>query len=300
MAYYMQNHLSFEKKKDLAREYFFYPFQPSGPLCDASATGCGSFIQDFGLVAARTFSDAERVTHSTWRELENVHFTLKAFLPHLKGRTVKFFVDNKSAVSIIEKGSMKWDCHQFALEIFKVCFNNHIRLDMQWIAREENKAADHLSRVSDILDTDDWGLTESCFDLLQGKWGPFTVDCFANWHNFKISKFYSLFYVPGTSGVDAFSHDWSGELCLLVPPVALAGRALEHLFRCKARGVLVVPLWRSAFFWPLLQGFFQQFVVDLICLSGAKVLKHGLNKNSLLGSSDFHSEVLALLIDCSL
>jgi hypothetical protein len=29
----MQNHLSFEKIKDLAREYFFYSFQPSGLLC---------------------------------------------------------------------------------------------------------------------------------------------------------------------------------------------------------------------------------------------------------------------------
>jgi hypothetical protein len=33
MAHYMHNHLSFEKINDLAREYFFYPFQPSGPLC---------------------------------------------------------------------------------------------------------------------------------------------------------------------------------------------------------------------------------------------------------------------------
>jgi hypothetical protein len=33
MAHYMHNHLTFEKIKDLVREYFFYPFQPSDPLC---------------------------------------------------------------------------------------------------------------------------------------------------------------------------------------------------------------------------------------------------------------------------
>jgi hypothetical protein len=33
MAHYMQKHLSFEKKKDLVREYFFYPIQPLGLLC---------------------------------------------------------------------------------------------------------------------------------------------------------------------------------------------------------------------------------------------------------------------------
>jgi hypothetical protein len=36
MAHYMQIHLSFEKIKDLVREYSFYPSQPSGPLWGVS------------------------------------------------------------------------------------------------------------------------------------------------------------------------------------------------------------------------------------------------------------------------
>jgi hypothetical protein len=43
MAHYMQNHLSFEKIKDLAREYFFYTFQPSGPLCHATIPSSGGW-----------------------------------------------------------------------------------------------------------------------------------------------------------------------------------------------------------------------------------------------------------------
>jgi hypothetical protein len=34
----MQNHLSFEKIKDLAREYFLYPIEPSSPLWTDSET----------------------------------------------------------------------------------------------------------------------------------------------------------------------------------------------------------------------------------------------------------------------
>jgi hypothetical protein len=34
MAYYMQNHLSFEKIKDLAREYILYKIQTEGILCE--------------------------------------------------------------------------------------------------------------------------------------------------------------------------------------------------------------------------------------------------------------------------
>jgi hypothetical protein len=57
---------------------------------NASATGCGSFIEGKSVVAARSFTQSERDAHSTWRELENVHFTLKAFLPFIKDCSVKF------------------------------------------------------------------------------------------------------------------------------------------------------------------------------------------------------------------
>jgi hypothetical protein len=104
-----------------------------------------------------------------------------------------------------------------------------------------------------------------------------------------------------TSGVDAFSFNWAGEFCLLTPPpaVAVIGRCLEHLFRCKAKGVLIVPLWESAFYWPLLQGFFYQFIVDYLRVKGTVVLESGLNANSLLGSNLFISDVLSILINCS-
>lgn len=266
---------------------------------DASATGCGSYITGREVVAARPFSVSEKDTHSTWRELENVHFTLKSFLPFIQDRAVKFFVNNEASVRIIEKGSMKWDCHQFAVEIFRICRENRVSLHMEWIPRDKNKEADLLSRLSDLVDTDDWSLTPSFFTLLSNRWGPFTLDSFANFYNCKVKKFYSLFYVPNTSGVDAFSFNWQGEICLLVSPVALVGRCLEHLLRCRAKGVLVAPCWPSAFFWPMLQGFFSQFVTDCVRVKGSNVLQLGRNVNSLLGSKDFHSDMLALLIDCS-
>lgn len=267
---------------------------------DASATGCGSFIVNSDLVAARSFTVSEREAHSTWRELENVHFTVKSFLSQLRGRCVKFFVDNESSVRIINNGSMKPACHQFALEIFKTCFDNSISLNMEWVPRGENKLADAISRLSDVIDTDDWGISKEFFKLLDTRFGPFTLDCFANFYNAKLPKFYSMFFVPGTSGVDSFCFNWAGEVCLLVPPVAVVGRCLEHLFRCRAKGVLVVPLWPSSFFWPMLKGFFSQFIVGFLRVKGSKVLVLGRNLNSLLGSINFKSEVLAIHLDCSL
>ena len=266
---------------------------------DASSTGCGSFIEGREVVAAKTFSDVERKAHSTWRELENVNFTLKAFLPFIKDRTVKFFVDNLASVTIVSNGSMKFECQRLALDIYETCFQGRVSLSLEWIPRGENEVADYLSRLSDILDTDDWGITPEFFSVINSRFGPFTIDCFANALNKKVDRFYSLFYVPGTSGVDAFSFNWWEEMCLLTPPVAVIGRCLEHLLRCQARGVLVAPLWVSSFFWPMLRGFFNQFIVDYLRVKGSVVLQLGLNPNSLLGSKDFSSEVIAILIDCS-
>ena len=67
---------------------------------DASASGCGSLVSGKELRAARLFSSEERLAHSTWRELENVHFSLVAMKEELRGRAVNFLVDNQSAALI--------------------------------------------------------------------------------------------------------------------------------------------------------------------------------------------------------
>ena len=195
--------------------------------------------------------------------------------------------------------SEKLDCHSLALAIHDICKEKAIVLKTQWIPREENKEADQLSRIPEQIDTDDWGLSSAFFSLLDSRWGPFTVDCFANYYNKKVDKFYSLFATPGSAGVDAFAFDWRNECCLLVPPVALVGRVLNHLLTCQAKGVLVVPHWTSAFFWPMLLKSFNKFIIQWIVVKGNKVLVQGRNRNSLLGAAHFPSNVLAILIDCS-
>ena len=174
-----------------------------------------------------------------------------------------------------------------------------ILVNSQGKSLSPNKDADELSRLADLLDTDDWGLSSSFFKLLNNKFGPFSVDCFANYYNFKVDKFFSLFLTPGTAGVNAFAFDWHSENCLLVPPVAIIGRVLYHLLACKARGTLVVPLWKSAFYWPLLCVTFRPFIRNLLVVKAANVLVQGRNKNSLLGSESFSSMMLALFLDCS-
>ena len=265
---------------------------------DASATGCGSWLNKEKM-AARIFSPEERETHSTFRELANVHFSLVSFLPYIKNCSVKFLCDSQSAVKIIQHGSMKSELQFFATEVFHTCHLNNIKLKIEWIPREENVLADLASREADLVDIEDWCLSESFFKILNNEYGPFSVDCFANFYNAKVTKFYSLYHCPNTSGVDAFTHNWFGENVLLVPPVSAIGRALTHLRLCKAKGVLVVPQWPSSYFWPIIQNDFSHFIKDIKIYKGKNVLCHGLNKNSLLGAPYFKGDILAIVIDCT-
>ena len=66
------------------------------------------------------------------------------------------------------------------------------------------------------MDFDDWSVEESYFRAVDSVWGPFTVDCFANSVNAKVSRFYSLFYQPRSLGVDSLAFDWGRENCWLV------------------------------------------------------------------------------------
>ena len=265
---------------------------------DASSSGCGSIL-DKNFLAARLFSSSERETHSTFRELANLHFSLLAFLPKLKDSAVKFLVDSQSAARIVSTGSMKPELQWFASEIFYICFNNGISLKVDWIPRDQNQEADWASRVADVIDIEDWGLSNAFFTVLNNSFGPFTLDAFANFYNKKCPRFYSLFHCPGSLGVDSLSHNWSGENVLLVPPVNAIGKTLFHLKTCKARGVLVAPKWHSSYFWPILINEFSRYTLKIQQFKGSKVLCHGLNSNSLLGSPSFTGDVIAALIDCS-
>ena len=265
---------------------------------DASSSGCGSLL-NASEKALRLFSTFERSLHSTFRELIAVAHALHSFLPKIKHSKVKLFVDNKSAVRILDVGSMKSELHDIAMDVFFLCIKNGISLEAEWIPRDLNEAADAASREAAIVDTDDWGISQRFFSILDSKWGPLTIDCFSNDYNAKLNRFYSLFNSPGSAGVDAFSFNWHDENCLLVPPVCVVGAALHHLKLCKGKGVLVAPFWPSAAYWPLLLNDFNRFIVDHILVKGKNVLVQGFNTNSLLGSSEFLGRMVAMRLDCS-
>ena len=55
------------------------------------------------------------------------------------------------------------------------------------------------------------------------------------------------------------------------PPVSLIGSAIRHLRMCNGLGTLLVPLWESSYFWPLLihpnGGQFADFIEETMIVN---------------------------------
>lgn len=217
---------------------------------DASDRGYGGYSVELGPeVAHGNWSKEEAIQSSTWRELKAVYQVLCSLASKLRGHTVKWYSDNQNVTRIVLAGSRKQHLQEGAMAIFEVCFQNGIKLEMEWVPRAQNQLADYISRIQDF---DDWKIDPNLFLFFDFSWGPHTVDCFASSSNCQLARFHSRFWCPGTEAVDSFTVNWEGETCWLAPPLYLICRALRHAETCKARGTLVVPMWKSAVFWPLL------------------------------------------------
>lgn len=129
------------------------------------------------------------------------------------------------------------------MDIFQTCLLNGVSIDIHWIPRDLNSAADDMSK---FIDHDDYTTNDTVFNALEDLWGPHTCDRFACPYNAKVQCFNTRFYQPGSSGVNAFSQDWSHHNNQLCPPVYLTCKVVS------AQETLILPVWKSAHFWPLL------------------------------------------------
>ena len=106
-----------------------------------------------------------------------MQLVLGAFGPKQKNCRVCWFTDNQNVVRIVLYGSKKSILQEEALAISATGMNNQIRLEPEWISREENEFADYLSRV---FDYDDWMLNPAVFQELEVMWGPHTINRIAD------------------------------------------------------------------------------------------------------------------------
>ena len=261
-SWYEPLFINFETKNELQfwneniKNYNGYTFKPYPTTAkviftDASEKGYGGFICErlSKKLCVGQFTNKEISESSTTRELLAVKYVLQSFGHLLVNEAIKVHIDNLNASRILSIGSSKSHLQKIAVDIFCLCLKRNIKLTSQWIPREENIESDELSKYND---TDDWGIDFHSFNYLNKKYGPYSIDRFASNRNNKTKKFNSKFYCPNSAAVDAFTVDWSGENNWICPPISIIGSVLRHMRLCKCKGTLLIPVWKSAYFWPLI------------------------------------------------
>ena len=102
--------------------------------------------------------------------------------------------------------------------------------------------------------------------------------------------------MPTWSGVDAFRKNWSEHNNWLCPPISMIGSVINYVALCKTRGMLLVPMWPSSYFWPLIypNGLHRaSFIRDFVVINPI----YSSSSNSVFFSrAPF--KALALSIDC--
>ncbi len=264
---------------------------------DASDSGYGGYTVECGpQVACGQWSLEESSGSSTMRELSAVTRVLAAFLPLLRGQNVRWFTDNQNVEQILRVGSRKPQLQSEALKKISLAVQNQIKIDPEWIPRELNEQADYVSR---IVDYDDWQLNRLVFHNLDVMWGPHTIDRFASYYNAQTNRFDSRYWNPGCSAVDTFTCSWADENNWWCPPPYLIPRLLKHAAVCAASGTLIIPLWPSAFYWPIIcpDGLhFASFVHDWCELPLESLFIPG-RRGSCLFKGLPNTRVLALRLD---
>ena len=245
------------------------------------------------FVAHCEWDESEAKKSSTFRELSAVFVGLCKFNHLMLNNILDWYTDSANIVTVIKRSSMIVDLHNLALRIFSITSAANIRLRMIWVPRSQVERADCLSR---IVDVDDWQIDNYWFKVITNHFGVPHIDRFAEDHNAKLPRFNSKFYSRRAEAIDAFTCNWSNDFNYLVPPLFLVPRVADYLHLCKGYGILIVPYWRAAFFWPCIARLMNSiFVKDVLWLGD--IFKRGRNRRSLFGSPFWKGASLVLFID---
>ena len=215
------------------------------PLASPLPRMRGTFTQDF------------QGTSSCLRELRAASRALDALIASgVTNEVVQHQVDSQSAFFVHRNGGSQHcdaqgdlDLHAEVLAMDESAAEAHLDHFLTWVPREENQEADDDSK---LRDRGNYALSRQVFAALDLRFGPHTVDRFADGDNHLLRRFNARYWAPAAENVDAFSVSWSDDVNWLHPPLPVLTRVVGKLREDRARGTLIVPRWTGAPWWPVL------------------------------------------------
>lgn len=228
---------------------------------DASKSGWGACCNNQD--AKGFWHQREEDEHINVLELKAAFYGLKTFAKHLKDCSILLKIDNKTAISVINKmGSIKYrKLNSAGKSLWQWCEQRHIFVFATYINTLENISADKNSRSKNI-DTE-FSLDNSAFVDITLALGKPKIDLFATYSNTKCEKFVSWLPDPESVAVDAFTLNWRGLDAYIFPPFSLMSKILSKIESDHATCLVIYPIWKSQPWYPKLQ---SMIVSDVLIL----------------------------------
>ena len=262
---------------------------------DASDVGWGAHVgADASVSAYGLFRDVDAKASSTHRELLGLLYALRSapIAAALASSRVTFLLDSQAAVWNLAKGGGPVpELSQIVKQIWQECLKHAIDATPEWIRRDRNAAADDLSRYRDAAD---WQVAPEAFASIERKFGPHTVDRFADRKNRKCERYNSRYFDPDAEAADAFTQRWTEENNYCAPDPDWIDRALALCHEQRAAMTLVFPEWPArAWFRRVMEA----AVVVLPLGPRDRVLLPGANSSFLDGGRS-NWQILVARVDC--
>ena len=183
--------------------------------------------------------------HHVHREVDALVAVVQQEGPRRPNVRVLALVDARATSDSVRKGmSDSEEVHKKVQELWDATLKHG------WTLRVEHIPGDEMVRcgVDDLSRLGEFTLAQRMFKLLVSKWGTPTLDWWASKKLAKLPRYCTRGGGDGSVG-DARVVSISTEFVWAMPPITMIEYSLKRMWAEKARGILVVPLWRSQAYW---------------------------------------------------
>ncbi|CAG2244870.1 unnamed protein product [Mytilus edulis] len=197
---------------------------------DASLKGWGALFKDQKIQGR--WNDVEQTYHINVLEL--------------------YTCDNSSAIAYVNNmgGIKSKQMNEITKLLWVWCIERNIWISVEHIPGKYNAADVESRKIDDHLE---WMLDKQVFHKLVEIWGTPDHDLFASRLNCQVKSFSSWKPDPEAVFVNAFSILWSDEVFYyLFPPFSLISRCLQKVQKDSAEVLMIVPLWPTQAWYPVL------------------------------------------------
>ena len=240
--------------KDSLPTHRVAPMKRGQPSLDLYTDASG--IHGWGGHSAKGFTQGmwekgEKEWHINSKELATGKKCLVTMME--EGDYVHLSMDSRTAVAFVNRqgGTRSRLLCALALELWDFVLSRGGWIRASWVPRDTNQMADMLSKES--LKVWEFGLEPWVTRGLWEKWFTPTVDCFASKAFHTVETYYSFHPDPQAARLDAFSVMVWPDRLYAFPPVPLITMTLEKIRLDGVMAIVVVPAWRTAKWWDLLE-----------------------------------------------